>query len=101
MIEKVARAIYEADPESGYHPDDRLSFWAGDGYSDEVWNLWRAIARAAIEAMREPTDAMDEAGSAVHEASDTDPHREWNGADIDGIWKAMIDEALNQTASIG
>lgn len=54
MIERVARAIYEADPAK-----------------DADWD-YRIEARAAIEAMREPTDAMvDAAWDAMGESYDT------------------------------
>lgn len=42
---------------------------------------WRQLMRAAIEAMREPTDAMIDAGT---------PHL----SIAEHAWRAMIDEAL-------
>lgn len=62
MIERVAEAIWNE---------------MGTGKSNR-----RDFARVAIKAMREPTDAMIEAG--------------WNfpGSQPDDHWQAMIDEAL-------
>jgi hypothetical protein len=45
MVERVARAICEAER---MNPDDKLG----------GWRHWQDAARAAIEAMREPTEAM-------------------------------------------
>jgi hypothetical protein len=53
MIERVARAICVDEYED---PDELLDT------NDPVWTDYISRARAAIEAMREPTDAMKEAG---------------------------------------
>jgi hypothetical protein len=57
---------------------------------DMPWScLWESKiddARAAIEAMREPTEAMDEAGQPM--CGET-------GYDFPSIWKAAIDAALS------
>jgi len=53
----VAQAIYEADSDGGYDPDDPRTFWmAEDGYwppSEKmvVWDAWLRVADAAIAAM--------------------------------------------------
>lgn len=52
-------------------------------------NGWIQAARAAIAAMREPTDAMWDAGSDVY----ADPYEDWTETDI---WRSMIDEALKE-----
>jgi hypothetical protein len=50
-------------------------------------------ARAAIEAMREPTEEMKQAGDWMREHLDEEPHpHEIN--DSIAIWRAMIDAAL-------
>jgi hypothetical protein len=78
MIERVARALDECHDPSSWHPYD---FWDHDFALE--------LARAAIEAMREPTDAMKQAGddfsgnlAITHDASG------------EGTWQAMIDAAL-------
>jgi len=79
MIERVAVAMAEND--SG--PMDSALFaihWRefGEGYIDS--------ARAAIAAMREPTEKMIDAGSKEQRNILSKP--------IEGIWTAMIDAAL-------
>lgn len=74
MVERVARAICQSEC------DNRL----GPGKCKGCSQVWRESwiinqARAAIEAMREPTEAM---------ASEIGRH------DTVSIWKAMIDAAL-------
>ncbi len=67
MVERVARAMLE---------DSDFKHWID----------WESAARAAISAMREPTDAMVSAGLKLVD---------WNlGAD--DAWRAMIDAALPQ-----
>jgi len=80
MVEKVARACCAA----GNHE------WpTTDGYNDRAEKrAWFSIARAAIEAMREPTDAMYEGFGA-----DIDPEV------FPGYWARAIDAALNEEAS--
>ena len=73
MIERVARAIGRAE----LLPDD----------ADRHWKRFEIHARAAIEAMREPTEAMCEAADVV----------ECNQPEC--IWQAMIDAALNESAA--
>ena len=80
MIERVAVAMAEND--SG--PMDSALFaihWRefGEGYIDS--------ARAAIAAMREPTEKMIDAGSKEQRNILSKP--------IEGIWTAMIDAALD------
>lgn len=77
MIERVAKALSIAD---GNHPD------ACSNDEDEIpyWTLYVKMARAAIEAMREPTEEMANAGAKVAFMS----------ADL---WAAMIDAALSTT----
>ena len=67
MIERVAKAINEALLQHGdYKPDE--------------------LARAAIAAMREPTDRMVHVGTMNNLRQD--------GFFMGGIWKNMIDAAL-------
>jgi hypothetical protein len=77
MVERVARAI---QAQSGHQPA-----------TDEGWNRpentlsvqnFRRMAKAAIEAMREPTEDMIQAGI------------DGPVGDTEGKWQAMIDEAL-------
>ena len=79
MVERVAEAIWLAHPMA----------WEGDGVTPASWEFgcrayaddYRKAARAAIQAMRESTQEMRDAG---FEAGDIE----------DLVWVAMIDEAL-------
>jgi len=67
MIERVAKAINDTMLQHGdYKPDE--------------------LARAAIAAMREPTDRMVHVGTMANLRQD--------GFFMGGIWKNMIDAAL-------
>jgi hypothetical protein len=79
MIEQVARAI--ADSEG----DIICGEWAGDATK----RYYTKLAKAAIMAMREPTEAMDEAArKKCHEVQCVDP--------VIHIWDVMLDEALRE-----
>lgn len=97
MIERVARAAFAQTEKRG-----RLAGYSGapmtwDTESEALHDDWRAVARAAIEAMREPTEAMCKAGNALTLVSGTmsgcwsDHHPEPEYA-----WGAMIDAALKE-----
>lgn len=85
MVERVARALSIAD---GNHP----GACSNDEEEIPAWKLYVKDARAAIEAMREPTAAMRHAASDVlwyeglDEGQGYPPPRE--------AWQAMLDEAL-------
>lgn len=70
MVDRVARALAKA---------------ADDDYVTHM-EFWQLYARAAIEAMRTPTDAMEYAGATVAD----------NIANVEAeaCWQAMIDAAL-------
>lgn len=78
MIERVARAIETVPVMAGTYS------MSGE---DAV-----ALARAAIEAMRTPTDAMIEAGYDAADDAITHPGAE-------SVFEAMIDAALNERAN--
>ena len=75
MIERVARKILEAQTDWLFGKDAKE-------------DLFLTMARAAIEAMREPTEAMVNGLRITRECDSTAalwaPH----------IWRTMIDEAL-------
>jgi hypothetical protein len=76
MIERVARAICA----SGVCIDP-------DSYDvDRYWRRWIPEARAAISAMREPTEAMKRAADRLPDVMS-----------VGDEWRAMIDEALKDT----
>lgn len=90
MVERVARAICAAD---GHDPDGPPI----DEYPSAIypWAVYRNLAKAAIEAMREPSEEMKKAGE---HAEISDSYGEYyvsadNAADI---FRAMVDAALKE-----
>jgi len=94
MIERVARAIYEGRNGIG------AVAWAHrqDGYKTP----YRIDARAAIEAMREPTEAMVRSCWSLHHPwGERAPAPEERtlmfddmAAEVSAYWQTMIDAAL-------
>lgn len=80
MIERVARALCKAD---GCDPDHESPDQIDAGI--KLWTRYVRDARAAIEAMREPTEAMSEA---------VKPLGLCRTEDAAEIYRAMIDAAL-------
>lgn len=89
MIERVARALVLS--EFGCDPGTK----ARDGRP--LWEFHVGKARAAIAAMREPTEAMKEAPDNAGIADDD----EYSIGEFyaEQIWQAMIDAALAQNPS--
>lgn len=87
MIEKVAEALFRAD--GGWSADARLD----EAIADDAPAKPKFIkaARAAIEAMREPTEAMIAAGNIAAGLNQSDKH------EIPHILAAVIDAALKET----
>ena len=107
MIERVARAIlkrrfYDCEPDM--YVDLDWFFWVMENESAEIWSDAQAEARAAIEAMREPTPEMQAAIPAqsytIEHYHGSGHHREFPtlSAGPLGIWRAMIDQALKDEA---
>lgn len=88
MVERVARAMGTA----------RIAGVAWDEYAPEVCDDLFAMAHIAIEAMREPTEAMMLAASRT-EYTASDGHgcwTEWVDREVaEAAWPAMIDAALS------
>lgn len=88
MIERVARAICAGcgdNPDSVGEPPSDVYPVAGHAFPR--WFAYRAAARAAIEAMRVPDEAMDNAGARLTGISP---------GMADTAWRAMIDAALTE-----
>lgn len=79
MVERVARAIYDS---AGSSPTGQPSW---DQEDSEMHEWIKCHARAAIEAMREPTDLMWGRGAFAMERYPNGPLE---------TWRAMIDAAL-------
>lgn len=89
MIERVERAIYAKLAEN-----PKVGGTTIDGHNFDL----SAIARAAIEAMREPTGHMKTAG--MRNIATTHAATYGQGCasheDAEGAWSAMIDAALSK-----
>lgn len=79
MVQRVSRAIWASKPR--HHS---LRDYDQNATDLEKWEVDRA-ARAAIEAMREPTQLMIFEGNG---------HGTCEDGDCFEVWQAMIDEAL-------
>jgi hypothetical protein len=94
MVEHVARALAHEAAERFYFADPgmfNLKFPGGlREYCDANWEKYADDARAAIEAMREPTRLM------VCDGGDFVVERQID-EDIRNCWRAMIDAALKET----
>lgn len=82
MVERVARALYHAH--SRNKPYDILQ--------PEFQRQYEKQARAAIEAMREPTEAMK---NAMCEAGPDTNSGEFSWDDAATVWTSGIDAALS------
>ncbi len=87
LVERVAAAVWKA----WRGPEELGAAWPD--VSERSRRIGRAMALAAIAAMREPSEAM------------LDAARDWSGAKYGkpigddaaiGCWQAMIDEALKE-----
>jgi hypothetical protein len=108
MVERVARAMTRLQAQRlkswtiGWNPSDESM----TSYVDRHWQEVADFARAAIEAMREPSANMFDAGAtelygvsrvkaiayAKEDKFDSDGRR------AEDVWRAMIDAALSETA---
>ena len=87
MVEKVARAIW--DERENTFPKRVKTTWAGG--TGIAKQLTMDLARAAMKAMREPTQHMANAGwSAIAGHADDPQGAAWP------IFNAMIDAALDE-----
>jgi hypothetical protein len=83
MVERVAIAIAGG-----------LNAWA-EMWEESLREEYRIDARAAIEAMREPTDAMLERGSVgLYDCAAHDGHGGVETSPPLPVWQNMIDAAL-------
>lgn len=82
MIERVARAMDAATtgPEAG-------ELVISEMFSPDLWRMMSAnLARAAIEAMRDPTDEMLDAATRTNNCHDEGNYR--------AVWQVMTTAAL-------
>jgi hypothetical protein len=86
MVERVARAIANAGAFDETMSDAKRGWEKCDGAMREDY---RREARAAIEAMREPTETMISAGYLWAFGSPNEAE-----TNAERTWQAMIDDAL-------
>jgi hypothetical protein len=96
MIERVARAICEKACGAAVVAD-----WDGPETTEGFREHWRGLARAAIAAMREPTEEMQRVGFLANRFSNADPCDKPTCIGritmrADKAWTAMVDAALNE-----
>lgn len=92
MIERVARAIRKA-----YHEHHKMPMRDWDRIDDEPKDEWLAMSRAAIGAMREPTEAMTKKASSFEVDFNSGGYVDLGSLYSDGavaVWQSMIDEGL-------
>lgn len=88
-LERAARALCTLDgkePDVGEPFDVEAQPFGGPASSEPSWLSYRDAARAVLQAIREPSDAMLDAGDI------------WTNEQCspDAIWQAMIDAALEE-----
>ena len=87
MVERVATAIFVAR-KLGRRTNLRAQ-------GDRTFQAHMRMARAAIAAMREPTEGMMEAAGNYENFCAV--HNYGGAPDADGLWHAMIDAALTSS----
>lgn len=91
MIERVARAIYASDEFANEKPTwDEIAEFIPEA---NVHEMYRNMACAAIEAMREPTEEMKVAGTSKEYGPS--PGYSLDAYDAEDVWRLMIDAALS------
>ena len=89
MCRRVEQELFEA---TGDHAWKMLGHSSLDSWVCAAWRNYEGQARAAIEAMLEPTAAMEEAG---YRARDRHSPYTFEGT----TYRAMVKEALNPAPS--
>lgn len=113
MIEQVAKAIFDADDEGSSGDIFKETRHSGDCIHEAhtclvcLAEIYREMARAALQAMRKRTEAMKNAGLVPWNDAVESAHlrglnkvglgrSEWWMTHSDEAWQASIDEALGK-----
>jgi len=98
MIDRIAKAMWDSEPAIyAWGPQERHRVSWEEAVARDLAGvaIFRAFARAAIAAMREP----DAAASLVHRAYElldkNLPANSIGAREVWEVWKAMIDSALS------
>ena len=95
MIDRVAEALAQSFRDTVAKVSGQS--WEETGVTLPSREVFERYARAAIEAMREPTEAMVQSGCVWFRQYD--PDFDPLSDNINNAWQAMIDAALNPTQS--
>ena len=98
MVERVSRGLARVSAERmmAADPGVFLRFWDSvDYYVSQNWTKYERDARAAIEAMREPTEEMERAGDETGCFVGSDEDVGYHGRKAGIVFSAMIDAALS------
>lgn len=79
-LERVARALCELD---GNPPEAKME-------AEALWRDYLPEARAALDAIRTPTESMLGVGEVLLNSFAVDAD------DLEDLWTSMIDEALSE-----
>ncbi len=96
VVERIARALawrhFDRRAWTGACPKTERTQWLVNHY----WTNFTEDASAALEAIREPTEAMIERGSQITVAADFDTTGAYRlvGTVSPDVWRAMVGEAL-------
>lgn len=94
MVERVARALCVA---ADMDPDRPSNDERDNGAP--LWTTYVGMARAGIEAMREPTEGMAAAGAKYHKDNWRKDHA-LEDTPMRYIWFEMIDAALSPSVPL-
>ena len=97
MKERIARALCKASADTWRSPPYNQL------HTDSLNNHWRHKAEAVLDALREPTEGMKDAGRYKMDdlgLSVFDGLYPVDGDDAAGIWQAMIDAAKSETPNL-
>jgi hypothetical protein len=92
MIEKMARAIWDVQHPTGTSWDDWARFAEQNPDRFDGRDGSRDLARAALTALLEPSEAMAAAGADNLFGSSSD---DWSD-DARAVWSAMVQAALDE-----
>lgn len=99
-IERAARAIATeigVDPDQLVSADDDAHVGLGLRAPHRAWTRYVGTARAALQAIREPSEEMQDAAfSSEAEFRTTMGNYERGYCDGATVWRAMIDAALDK-----
>lgn len=84
IVERAARALRELD---GHAPDIEDD--------NPTWQNYLSNVRAVLQAIREPTDGMMEAGAEIIRNVGPSESPEAHRNDAANTWRFMVDEALS------